>query len=79
MLQTSPFLNAIQGQFYGKKIRRGKYHKGKNTTAMLHILAIIPDILSDDATKTIAIYPVIFMIHNIFMQFTLIYYKYRVN
>ncbi|RAX09613.1 hypothetical protein CKY10_10600 [Photorhabdus sp. HUG-39] len=53
--------------------------KKKTQTAMLHVLTIIPDILSDDATKTTAIYPVIFMIHNIFMQFTLIYYKYRVN
>ncbi|RAX13383.1 hypothetical protein CKY02_07790 [Photorhabdus bodei] len=53
--------------------------KEKTQTAMLHVSTIIPDILSDDATKTTAIYPVIFMIHNIFMQFTLIYYKYRVN
>ncbi|MCA6220148.1 hypothetical protein KZ793_06210 [Photorhabdus sp. UCH-936] len=53
--------------------------KEKTQTAMRHISAIIPDILSDDATKTTTIYPVIFMIHDIFMQFTLIYYKYRVN
>ncbi|MBS9438458.1 hypothetical protein EAE91_15290 [Photorhabdus noenieputensis] len=53
--------------------------KEKTQTAMLHISIIISDILSEGATKTTAIYPVIFMIHDIFMQFTLIYYKYRVS
>ncbi|OHV51868.1 hypothetical protein BB987_15895 [Photorhabdus temperata] len=46
---------------------------------MLHILTIIPDILSNNATKTTGICAVVFMIHDIFMQFTLIYYKYRVS